>query len=1081
MPSIRTSFIPLILIFLFPILSFSQLSITSVNPLIVERFDTVTITGTGFLNVTEVVFGNQKAKSFEANSDSELKAVINHGAAGTVKIVTASGQAESSEKLLVAYDGDLLFVGSYNEDSLNVVHPEDGKVIGKIRLPRSVEYFCIHPDNRVAYASDPVKDSLYEISLTEWKVTRQIKVDDITAIEYNPVHRTLMVARVSTTDEVNIKINGLNLETLEFATEIVYLSAANHPNFGNPVTNDKLYFNTADNVLWFARNVSTGSYTFNSSLNATQTQLTIRHFHTTENPKQVYGFAMLQNNLFTLSYVINSWVGRDYKRLLLMYSSGSFSPLYDFFNAGSVNVFASSQTLNTLYCADASNNRVNIIDPFGNNKLKKTLNVGQLPTAIGISPKSNVGYTLNRTGSSITVLNLTNEIVSKNFSPGFSPKNYEGSFVANYDAFYKSPEILSLSTMVAQPGDTVTVFGKRLNYIENIKIENTKVDWFKIENDSTISMIVPESSTGLMTFITKITDIPFETFRICYPGGFLQHNGFSNQLICKEDPFSFVITKNPTGDPSKIKWLVNSQFKGSGAYYSSYFSQNDTIKAIVTIDSGNCAGYNLSSQESIINLTEDTLTFVSIPYDNSKNQSVDINTSNLTLIKNFDYPNHLDTYDTLNFTAVIDIKNNYLYCIGPKAKEKKSLYKYNFQSRKLELFSNIYQDNSLHHDEIVLGNDGKFLYYCIGNQVLVYQTDSLKLFKSIDLGSGYFENLKNDGNKIRVSKLLYSGDLKLQHIFIDTATMQITSDYVFNGVNFFMGYDDQSKFRYNHSDTKIFETNLDDSNLNQEFTLPISYLNYTKNIDRVVVFSDQYENTSNNSGLYSFTTGDLKTFPYLIKDAIHVSPGKLAIITESNYSNYQFKTIDANTLKTLDSITLPNFYGWYGKFGSPFMQSYTISHPPCTNKIRLCNGLPNAGMVLEIMEGSSYQWQISTDNGITFENMSNTINYSGTQNRSLNLINMADTTYGFFYRCLVDGNAGEAYKLVFENTWKPMHEGDWEDPLSWSCGVVPGPETEVIIFSGSVKVNNDISVKSLQIMPGVEFTVEPGKIINITQ
>ncbi|MCU0404058.1 MAG: hypothetical protein MUE99_05865, partial [Chitinophagaceae bacterium] len=444
----------------------SQVTITSIDPLIVERFDTVTIKGTGLSGAIEVFFGNQRAKSFAAESDTMLKAVINHGAAGKVKVKTASTEAESAESILVSYNSDLLFVGSYNEDSLNVIHPEDGKVIGKIRLPRTVEYFCILPDNKTGFASDPVKDSLYEISLTEWRVTRQIKVDDITSIEYNPVHKTLMVARVNTTGGVNITINGLSLETLVQVSEMVYASTGNHPNIASPVTNDKMYFNPADSILWFARNVSTGPYILNARLSLLQPPLVLRKFNSEIYPRHVYGFSTLNNRLFTLCLTFGPSLIGPYTQLVEMDSLANFSGLgsFLFFPNGryTVTVFAHSKSLKRLYCADYANHTFMTVDPFSTQKLRKTLGVAAMPTNIGISPVNHQGYTLNRSSSSISAINLSSEVVSKIFNIGFQPKNYEGGFVANYNPNYQKPEIESISSMVAQAGDTIHAFGKKL-------------------------------------------------------------------------------------------------------------------------------------------------------------------------------------------------------------------------------------------------------------------------------------------------------------------------------------------------------------------------------------------------------------------------------------------------------------------------------------------------------------------------------------------------------------------------------------------------------------------------------------------
>jgi len=250
------------------------------------------------------------------------------------------------------------------------------------------------------------------------------------------------------------------------------------------------------------------------------------------------------------------------------------------------------------------------------------------------------------------------------------------------------------------------------------------------------------------------------------------------------------------------------------------------------------------------------------------------------------------------------------------------------------------------------------------------------------------------------------------------------------------------------------------------------------NVNRTVVFSNSTINGSRNSGFYNFETAQQRYFPYLIRDVTGIYPDKFAIITEDS-AKFQLKIIDRLSFNMLDSISLPGFMEVNGILGTPFLQSYSISHSPCTNKISLCNGLPNAATVLEKKEGNSYQWQLSTDGGISFNNLENGPNYSGTNARQLNLLNLPDNMSGFQYRCVVDGFSGEPYLLAFENTWKPMQTGNWEDPANWSCGLLPGPTTDVIIFSGAVKINSDITIQSLQIMPGVQLELAPGVQIHL--
>lgn len=65
--------------------------ITSFTPEIAGNGETVTITGTGFTGVSVVKFGNVNAKSFVVVSDTEITAVVNTGASGSVYVQNTAG------------------------------------------------------------------------------------------------------------------------------------------------------------------------------------------------------------------------------------------------------------------------------------------------------------------------------------------------------------------------------------------------------------------------------------------------------------------------------------------------------------------------------------------------------------------------------------------------------------------------------------------------------------------------------------------------------------------------------------------------------------------------------------------------------------------------------------------------------------------------------------------------------------------------------------------------------------------------------------------------------------------------------
>ena len=147
-------------------------------------------------------------------------------------------------------------------------------------------------------------------------------------------------------------------------------------------------------------------------------------------------------------------------------------------------------------------------------------------------------------------------------------------------------------------------------------------------------------------------------------------------------------------------------------------------------------------------------------------------------------------------------------------------------------------------------------------------------------------------------------------------------------------------------------------------------------------------------------------------------------------------------------------------------------------KNNLCPPVGNTTLVSTI-SGSSYQWQLSTD-GVNFNNLSNTVNYSGTNTSSLQLINIPSSWYGYQYRCIVAGNNSDVYVIKFTNSWVGLVNHAWENPGNWSCGTVPDANTDVIINSGTVVLNSNVTVRSLSVSPGVSLTINPPYNLTVT-
>ena len=67
-----------------------------------------------------------------------------------------------------------------------------------------------------------------------------------------------------------------------------------------------------------------------------------------------------------------------------------------------------------------------------------------------------------------------------------------------------------------------------------------------------------------------------------------------------------------------------------------------------------------------------------------------------------------------------------------------------------------------------------------------------------------------------------------------------------------------------------------------------------------------------------------------------------------------------------------------------------------------------------------------------------------------------------------------------KNSWTGASNNSWENPANWSCGVVPDENTDVIIDSGIIQLNSNVTIRTLHLNSGVIFTVGTGYHLTIT-
>jgi hypothetical protein len=146
---------------------------------------------------------------------------------------------------------------------------------------------------------------------------------------------------------------------------------------------------------------------------------------------------------------------------------------------------------------------------------------------------------------------------------------------------------------------------------------------------------------------------------------------------------------------------------------------------------------------------------------------------------------------------------------------------------------------------------------------------------------------------------------------------------------------------------------------------------------------------------------------------------------------------------------------------------------------------PNNDNILTAnISGSNFQWQV--DAGAGFTNISDGVNYSGTNTAQLTLKNAPSSFYGYKYRC-VENSFGLLYSnvltLKFTSYWTGKTNNKWEEPSNWSCGNVPDANTDVVINGGTPNtpvVSSMAFCRSTKLFSAAAVRVNTGFNLTIT-
>ena len=134
--------------------------------------------------------------------------------------------------------------------------------------------------------------------------------------------------------------------------------------------------------------------------------------------------------------------------------------------------------------------------------------------------------------------------------------------------------------------------------------------------------------------------------------------------------------------------------------------------------------------------------------------------------------------------------------------------------------------------------------------------------------------------------------------------------------------------------------------------------------------------------------------------------------------------------------------------------------------------------------GSAYQWQVNTGAGYT--SVTNNAVYNGANTDSLKLTAAPRSYFGNKYRCEITTALGTVYSpeyiLKSGMTWLGTVSNAWENPLNWSCNMVPDDKTDVTVNAGtpfSPELNVSTTIRSLTALSGSNILIKNGAVLSL--
>ncbi len=150
-----------------------------------------------------------------------------------------------------------------------------------------------------------------------------------------------------------------------------------------------------------------------------------------------------------------------------------------------------------------------------------------------------------------------------------------------------------------------------------------------------------------------------------------------------------------------------------------------------------------------------------------------------------------------------------------------------------------------------------------------------------------------------------------------------------------------------------------------------------------------------------------------------------------------------------------------------------------TNPAWVCAG-SSLAFKSGILNAAVYRWQLNSGTG--WNNITDNVNYAGTNTAALTITNPANKWYGYKYRCISDGNIGQEYILKYGSIWTGAVDDNWFNIANWSCNKIPDGFTDVYVNAGLAnypQLAANATCGALTLANGASLTVKSGYSLQI--